>query len=116
MPPTDCDGQGSPPVSIHYGDSQIRVTPPLATVHRRGDFVLKLRPTGPGNYDDVDVTVVGKNADDKVWITLKKESYNTAMNQRIVYCVPENQALVVYEYEVKVDTVGELDPRVKVSP
>ena len=115
MPASECDGQSSRPVKIIYGDSQLRAEPPLRHVHRRGDFVLDLRPVGPGNYNDVDVTVVGKTAADKAWIPLKTESYNSAMDRRIVYCVPPDQALVEYKYKVTVDTVGYLDPRVKVN-
>ena len=116
MPSTDCDGQGSPPVKVMYGDSQLRVNPPIAHVHRGGDFVLDLQPVGPGadSYKSVDVTVVGKTADDN-WITPKTESYNSAANNRIIYCVPPMQDTVEYEYIVTVDTVGNLDPRVKVN-
>jgi len=117
-PSTTCTGQGSRPVTIHYGDSQIKVDPPIAQVHRRGDFVLNLKPVGPGanSYKGVNVTVVGKTATDKAWIHSQTESHNSAPNHRIVYCVPAGQALVEYKYKVTVDTVGFLDPRVKVSP
>ena len=115
-------GPRSNRVKIHYGDSELTVTPRIANVRLKGDFVLTLQPNKRKNdpdgvdYDTVEVTVVGRTADDKVWIPEQKESYDSATNHQIVYCVPANQATVEYEYDVKVDKVGNLDPRVKVSP
>ena len=116
-----CEGPRSSRIKIHYGDSELTVTPKVAQVRRTGDFVLRLQPNKRRNdpagvdYNTVDVTVVGKTADDKVWIPLKKESYDSAVNHEIVYCVPAGQATVEYEYEILVEKVGKLDPRVKVN-
>ena len=119
---TYCEGPRSNRVTIHYGDSELTVTPKVAKVRQKGDFVLKLKPNKRANdpagvnYDVVDVTVVGKTADDKVWIPSQTESYNSAANHEIVYCVPSNQAVKVYYYEVTVAKVGKLDPRARVDP
>ncbi len=116
-----CEGPRSNSVTIHYGDSELTVTPKVANVRRNGDFVLKLQPRKRNNdpagvdYNAVNVTVVGKTADDKTWIPSQTESYNSAANNQIVYCVPSGQALKVYEYEITVVKVGKLDPRAKVN-
>lgn len=116
-----CEGPRANRVQIHYGDSELTVTPRIANVHQTGDFVLKLMPRKRSDdpdgvdYNTVEVTVVGKTADDKVWILEKTESYDSAEDHQIVYCVPENQELKVYEYEVTVAEVGKLDPRARVN-
>ena len=116
-----CEGPRSNRVQIHYGDSELTVTPKVAKVRRKGDFALRLRPKKDANdphgvdYDAVDVTVVGKTADDKVWIHSQTESYDSAANHEIVYCVPSDQADKVYYYEITVAQVGKLDPRVDVK-
>ena len=114
-PELTCDGPSSTPVTVHYGDSQLWVTPPQRKVHRRGNFTLTLQPSPPRDFAGVNVTVVGKTAADKAWIPLKKDTYKNAPNKRIVYCVPENQAIGIYKYEIIVDEVGTLDPRVDVG-
>ena len=112
-----CEGPRSNAVTIHYGDSELTVTPKVANVRRNGDFVLKLQPRKRNNdpagvdYNAVNVTVVGKTANDRVWIPSKTAS----SNQDIVYPVPAQQAVKVYEYKVTVEKVGTLDPRVNVN-
>jgi hypothetical protein len=114
-------GPHSRAVKIHYGDSELTVTPKVANVYRKGDFVLKLQPRKRNNdpagvnYNAVNVTVVGKTDDDKTWIPSQTESYDSAANHEIVYCVPSGQAPKVYEYEITVVEVGKLDPRAKVN-
>ena len=116
-----CEGPRSNRVKIHYGDSELTVTPKVANVRQNGDFVLKLKPNKRANdpagvdYDAVDVTVVGKTDDDKVWIFSQTESYNSATGHEIVYCVPPDQAVKVYYYEITVAKVGKLDPRARVD-
>ena len=63
----------------------------------------------------VDVTVVGKTAGDQTVIDSKTKSYNSAANNRIVWCVDQNQPLGEYSYEVTVPGVGKLDPRINVE-
>lgn len=118
---TYCEGPQSRRVQLHYGDSELTVTPKVATVRQSGDFVLKLMPRKRDSdpegvdYQAVDVTVVGKTADAKAWIPSRTESYNSAERHEIPYCVPATQAEKVYEYEITVAKVGKLDPRVKVD-
>lgn len=114
---SDCPGPPALRVNIFYGDSEIRVDPPLRVVHRGETFVLKLAPQTPQTYGDVDVTVVGKTATDKTLIDSRTHSYNSLKdkNYKIEYCVSDTQALGTYSYSVTVDTVGTIDPRVDVT-
>lgn len=113
---SDCPGPPALRVNIHYGDSEIRVDPPLRVVHRGGVFVLKLAPNTPQTYGDVKVTVVGKTASDQTLIDSRMHTYKSLKdkNYKIEYCIPDNQALGIYSYKVTVDTVGVIDPRVDV--
>jgi len=79
-------------------------------------LVFKLKPKGSNkngvNYDDVYVTVVGKTATDQVWLNSKKAKGDDSL---IAYCAPSVDADTTYEYEVHVDGLGMLDPRVDVK-
>ena len=120
--PLECTGPDAPQVTIRYGDSQLSVNPTRAVVRRNGNFVFHLVPvnlpaTDPPdvNYRDVKVTVKGKTSAD-AWIEERSGSWNsTAPDRKLRFCVPPTQATVEYEYTVEVDTVGYLDPRVKVN-
>ncbi len=104
-------------VKIHYGNAELVVTPKVPVVAPKQKLVFKLHPKTRNNdpsgvnYKAVLVTVVGKTANDKVWIPSKSAS----SGQDVVYPVPANQAQKVYEYKVTVEKVGKLDPRVKVK-
>lgn len=120
--PLECTGPDAPQVTIRYGDSQLSVNPTRAVVKRNGNFVFHLVPvnlpaTDPpnANYRDVDVTVEGKTADD-AWIKETNGTWtSTFPDRKLRICVPPMQDTVEYEYIVTVDTVGNLDPRVKVN-
>ena len=111
----ECKGPKTRPANLHYGDSELRVTPPVKTVHRGGNFSLRLRPNTAASHGGVDVTVVGKTANDQTLIDSRTESYKSATDRRIVWCVDENQPLGEYSYKVTVPGVGTLDPRVDVN-
>ncbi|MDX1404776.1 MAG: hypothetical protein R3192_09570 [Woeseiaceae bacterium] len=105
--------------TIHYGDSELRVTPPVLNVKRTSDFTVKLNPSnarGPNgiDYANVTVTVVGKPEDEyqvnNSWIVEKSAS---GKNGEMYWCAPNT--VDVYYYEVTVDEVGMLDPRVDVD-
>ena len=78
--------------------------------------MLRLQPNkrndDPVDYNTVTVTVVGKTG--AAWIPSKSDTYDDAEDHRMVYCVPANQALGEYSYEIEVAEVGTLDPRVDV--
>ena len=119
----ECTGPDAPPVTIHYGDSELWVNPTRAVVKRGGNFVFilnaKEKPvTDPPDvhYKDVKVTVKGKTQAD-AWSEERSGTWNPpASDHKLRICVPPMQDTVEYEYVVTVDTVGYLDPRVKVNP
>jgi hypothetical protein len=121
--PIECTGPDAPPVTIHYGDSELWVKPTRADVKRGGNFVFILNAlenpvTDPPDvhYKDVKVTVKGKTKAD-AWIVETSGTWNPpASGHKLRICVPPDQATVEYEYTVTVVEVGYLDPRVKVSP
>lgn len=114
MPESPCEGPSSRHVTIHYGDSELRVTPPVREVHRRGNFTLRLQPDSKESdlvdFEDVSVTVKGKTGAD--WITEKSEKHNES--RTITYCVPADEPEEYQMYEVTVEGVGTLDPRVRI--
>ena len=117
----DCGGGYQRTVDIHYGDSELRVTPPVQRVFRSGSFVLRLKPSKRGSdtvdYETVKVTVEGKSGDDGKaadWIKKETATYDTASEHSIGYCVPEMEDEGEQYYGIVVEGVGELDPRVDV--
>lgn len=119
-PREGCKGAKSPrQATVHYGDSTLRVTPPVLYVKRTSDFTVKLNPSTTGgpkgiNYENVTVTVVGKSEEesgvDNSWIDKKTAS---GKNGEMFWCAPDE--VEEYYYEVTVDDVGKLDPRVNVG-
>jgi hypothetical protein len=119
-PRDGCDGAKSPrSATIHYGDSELRVTPKILNVRRTSDFTIKLNPSntaGPNglDYNTVTVSVEGKpEAEfgvDNSWIVLKSAS---GQNGEMYWCAPDD--VKMYYYKVTVEKVGVLDPRVNVS-
>ena len=118
-PREGCDGARSPSqATVHYGDSTLRVTPPVLNVNKTADFTIRLAPSrvnGPNgiDYGTVKVTVVGKpeaefgvNND---WII---EQSATGHGSELYWCAPED--VDEYYYKVTVEKVGVLDPRVNV--
>jgi hypothetical protein len=112
----DCGSAHSTPIQLHYGDSQIKVTAVTKTKRKR-TLVFHLhpdkQPTDQTDYETVNVTIEGKTPDAQ-WINVDGTYDGSAQNQLEV-CVPENVAIKVYEYIVKVDGVGQLDPRADVE-
>ncbi len=68
----NCSGQARQ-VTIHYGDSEIRVTPPVINLKRQEELRFRLKPDKKASdevdYDTVLVTIKGKETDpDASWI------------------------------------------------
>lgn len=115
-----CSQPGGPPVNVMYGDSQIKVTPPLKEVKKNKYLKFKLiadNQPGPNDldYSTVKVTIVAKDAVNKSWLNVAGTEAG-APNQTLQVCMPANQPLGVVEYLVKVEKVGVLDPRADVTP
>lgn len=113
------DGSPKKDVKITYGDSHLSVDIKEKKVNRDDYLVFKLKPDNqkgppPENVDfkKVDVTIIGKETDDD-WI-YAKDSFDDSGGELVV-CVPSDQADGTYEYDIKVDKVGSLDPRVIVE-
>ncbi len=112
------DDPGARPINIHYGDSQIKVTPPLYKVHKNKNLKFKLladNQAGPGNldYGKVKVTIRSKDAATNTWINT---SGTEDKEGTLVACMPTTQPLGVVEYLVDVEKIGRLDPRAEVIP
>lgn len=115
----ECSGppQG-PPVNVHYGDSQLKVTPPIFKVKKQNKIKFQLipdkKPSDPAgvNYSTVTVTIEAKNPTAHPWL---KASGNDEDDGDLVVCVPGNAQNGVVEYLVRVDEVGTLDPRVEIE-
>jgi len=115
----ECD-EGSPKkdVTIKYGDSNLSADA-KKNVKRDEYLVFKLSPDssrGPNNldYKTVKVTVKGKDAASK-WIAASGTDNDS--DGELVVCVPNDVATnKTYFYEITVDDVGTLDPRVIVEP
>jgi hypothetical protein len=110
-------------VTISYGDSELTIKDKdqRAKPVKRDDYlVFKLDPDktkGPNdlNYETVTVTVKGKDSDSS-WI-YKSGKYVDSAKHELVICVPNDVTTdKTYFYEITVDEVGTLDPRVIVEP
>jgi len=114
---TVCSDQpGSQPINIHYGDSQIKVTPPLYTINTKKKLKFRLiadNVKGPDklDYATVKVTIKSKDSSNN-WINTSGTENGT---NPLVVCVPDFQANRTVTYLVEVDKVGVLDPRVDVE-
>ncbi len=111
----DCGGPARQ-VTIHYGDSQIRVSPPVINLARAEELRFRLRPDKKASdevdFDTILVTVKGKT-DDADWIDLSGTYDDTGGYMGV--CVPDDIEIKVYKYLVDVNTVGEIDPRADVK-
>lgn len=114
-----CGGHGGTFINLHYGDSELS-TNPIAHVRPGGDFEIRLKPKRRAddpagvNYEEVGVNVAGKPSDPAAaWITASG-SYDDSKDHKLVICVDPNQPEGDYNYEITVDHVGFLDPRVDV--
>ena len=118
--PDGCAQLGGPKsVTISYGDSGITVVP-RRNVKQRSVFIIKLDPDTKADRDKV-VTIDGKavtpggaGVKDPDWLDTS-DSYNT--RKKFVYCSPNvpEKTDQDYTYSVEVDSIGLIDPRVKVE-
>ena len=117
---TTCGGtSGFPATHIKYGDSQI-VVQAKSNVRVDREFHFKLmpdrKPGDPVDYRDVLVTVSGKDAASS-WIS-GSATFNTAPGAAHTFfggCVPSTSVVGdVFTYDVKIQDVGNLDPRAEV--
>jgi hypothetical protein len=85
-------------------------------VKQQTALVFKLDPKGQNadgfKFVNAEVTVVGKTGDDKEWITGKTAQ---GANALIAFCAPSVTSDTPYHYEVHVEKLGMLDPRVDVK-
>jgi hypothetical protein len=103
-------------ITIHYDDSELRVTPPLRdNLARRGILRFRLE-AGPG-FEDKIVTITGKSGpsgSDVSWINASG-SESSWPNRRQDICIEPSVVVGVYKYDVQVQDVGTLDPRADVE-
>lgn len=110
--------------AIAYGDSKMGVVAE-SRIRPNSEWRFYLRPilksSDPDDYRNVDVAIVGKfpaanpppNGND--WIDVNGSYATSGSNHYITECVPANAPVgKTYEYLVKIDKIGELDPRAKV--
>jgi hypothetical protein len=109
--PVACSTTQTTHIKIHYGNSEIKVTPKGLNVKRNRNFEIRLHPDA--GYEDKNVTVLGKTAD-SIWIN--GSGNVTGGTDKIVICVPDSTIIdEKYYYHVIVQDVGQLDPHVKVE-
>lgn len=115
-----CDKLGGPKsVTIKYGDEGITVVP-SKKVQRRSLFIIKLKPTSDDYKDDkviidgITVAPGGAGVAGPDWLDTD-DDYDT--RKKFVYCSPDlpNDTEQRYKYSVKVEGLGEIDPRVDVT-
>ncbi|GAA0852818.1 hypothetical protein [Aliiglaciecola litoralis] len=126
---TTCDDDENSParaeISYKYKvDSELEMGMRLKFSGKAGNrFEIKLKPKGSGS-NDVKVHTIGvsgtlPNGDptDYTWLN-GSGSYNSTRGDgnNIVLCVPSDiPEDTVYKFDVKVDTIGTIDPRFRVS-
>ncbi|NNK37091.1 MAG: hypothetical protein HKP03_01310 [Xanthomonadales bacterium] len=103
-------------VMVNYGDSEIRIVPPVKDLARKDILRFRLVPDKKNsdevNYNKTIVTIKGKTADDE-WIDLSG-SYDSTGGFMDV-CVKPGLAKKTYRYFVEVPNVGKIDPRADVT-
>jgi hypothetical protein len=110
--------QGGTFVNVHYGDSELRVKP-IVHVRRGGALEFRLKPDRKASdtidYKDVNVTIDNKPAKD-AWLDAAVTGSFKSTGGKLVVCVDQSlDRDRTYEYLVKVEKVGELDPRARVE-
>jgi hypothetical protein len=112
------DHKGRYTVTLSYGEGGITVLP-KKKVKRKSIFVIKL--DADKKFEDAKVETKGIEVSpttptppDKSW--LDNDGTQKA-DKRLIYCVPNTPAGVIYTYEyaIDVDGLGYLDPRVEVT-
>ena len=125
---TACSQRPGHDFKITYGDSGIQVDPPVYRIkrnshgNRENRIVIALDPKVIG-YGAVDVSarivVVRGKEDDPAANWILGIGNHAAGLKTIIICVPERAFVgtgdVYFRYEVEVEDVGLIDPRVKVE-
>ena len=110
-----CDARGKVSAKIVYGDSWIEVDPKVE-VRRDQCIVLKLFPQKNSDsgidYSEKEIRLVGKTDTDQ-WLNKTVKAADTD-HKRFQIEVPEDQEFGTYTYQLIVEDVGRLDPRVEV--
>lgn len=114
----DCEQHGkAKDVWLDYGENGIQVL--TKKVKKKSLYVIKLRPKPKQKYRDKKVTITGKGVDPggagapgPGWLDTE-DNYDT--RKEFVYCTPDISSDQSYFFSVKVEGVGEVDPRVDVT-
>ena len=97
-------------VSIRYGDSRIEVTSKLHVSKRDdGEFIVILHPEK--GYEDRQVHLIAKDGSD--W---PNRTISATSNGRQTRIDITGIKLGDYEYAVKIDGIGVIDPRIVIVP
>ena len=114
------DASSKKDVKITYGDSHLSVDTKQKPVKHDDWLVFDLKPDmqiGPPprevDFKKVLVKVLGKSTDSH-WIAASGTFEGTGGQLKV--CVPSDLEYRVFEYEIEIDEVGKLDPRVIVVP
>lgn len=108
---------GAKDVFLDYGENGIQVL--TKKVKQESVYIIKLRPKPKNKYRDKKVTITGKGVDpggagvpSPSWLDTE-DSYDA--RKEFIYCTPKVSKDQSYFYSVKVEDVGEVDPRVDVT-
>lgn len=103
-------------VTLDYGEEGIQAL--TKKVKRNSMFTIKLDPNSDA-YKDKKVTITGKGVSPggagvpaPSWLDTS-DDYNT--RKKFIYCTPDVPNDQSYFFSVKVEGVGEVDPRVDVT-
>jgi hypothetical protein len=111
----DCEDAHGIDAHIWYGDSHLKVSH-KTTVKQEEAVLFKLHPDPNSDenvdYDEVTVHIVGKKPKDD-WLNTSFKASDTEKKRTVCVLMQE---VGEYEYFVKVEKVGTIDPRVKVEP
>jgi len=116
--PNSCGGTGHSFVIIHYGDSRLFALP-IVKIQAGKELQYRLLPdrrkSDLVNYEESLVTITGKSAYPLDWMNASGRF--TSSSGVFKVCVPADAPLdFEYSYKIKVDGLGELDPRARVVP
>ncbi len=130
-----CDASGGTSTKLYYGftgrtnnaKKRIKIRG-LVHVSPGEIFAIELVPRGnskirPGlNVEDLDVTISGKLCagemppDSDCFLTAGPKSYNDTEpdKHKLIICVPTDQDVGEYFYDIEIEEIGTLDPRADV--
>jgi hypothetical protein len=104
-------------VMIQYGDSELRILPPVVKVPQGGTLEFHLHPdkkmSDPVDYEQ---SLVAIDAKDKTVAPWLQAAGTYSQGNVLSVTVPAGQATGYYQYAVDVQDLGTLDPRVEVEP